>query len=286
MKLFTFKRLLVCTDLSEASDPLLIAAEHLALINDCAVDVLYVSELGLHLGSPADHNENSTFRDVILNEFKQSIDSKFSKQVNRCSSHAKMIFREGKVYEEIIGVAQKGQHDLIIMGHAEKSLVMQVLGSNALKVVSAAPIPLLVVKNSLKLGKIAGLVDESREMERIIIGAFDFYRVFQFTEIEFVSLWMDFPFPFKNSLEKSEAETKFKEEVDYYADPKDQVVVKLETTKELKLAKHLLEILIRDKIDLVVLKRFSEGNLKRVYLGSTTKRLLESFEGNFLILPP
>ena len=97
---------------------------------------------------------------------------------------------------------------------------------------------------------------------------------------------MDFPFPLKNSLEKSEAETKFKEEVDYYADPKDQVVVKLETTKELKLAKHLLEILIRDKIDLVVLKRFSEGNLKRVYLGSTTKRLLESFEGNFLILPP
>ena len=286
MKLFTFKRLLVCTDLSEASDPLLIAAEHLALINDCAVDVLYVSELGLHLGSPADHNENSTFRDVILNEFKQSIDSKFSKQVNRCSSHAKMIFREGKVYEEIIGVAQEGQHDLIIMGHAEKSLVMQVLGSNALKVVSAAPIPLLVVKNSLKLGKIAGLVDESREMERIIIGAFDFYRVFQFSEIEFVSLWMDFPYPLKNSLEKSEAETKFKEEVDYYADPKDQVVVKLETTKELKLAKHLLEILIRDKIDLVVLKRFSEGNLKRVYLGSTTKRLLESFEGNFLILPP
>ena len=286
MKLFTFKRLLVCTDLSEASDPLLIAAEHLALINDCAVDVLYVSELGLHLGSPADHNENSTFRDVILNEFKQSIDSKFSKQVNRCSSHAKMIFREGKVYEEIIGVAQEGQHDLIIMGHAEKSLVMQVLGSNALKVVSAAPIPLLVVKKSLRFGKIAGLVDESREMERIILGAFDFYRVFQFSEIEFVSLWMDFPYPLKNSLEKSEAETKFKEEVDYYADPKDQVVVKLETTKELKLAKHLLEILIRDKIDLVVLKRFSEGNLKRVYLGSTTKRLLESFEGNFLILPP
>ena len=164
MKLFTFKRLLVCTDLSEASDPLLIAAEHLALINDCAVDVLYVSELGLHLGSPADHNENSTFRDVILNEFKQSIDSKFSKQVNRCSSHAKMIFREGKVYEEIIGVAQESKHDLIIMGHAEKSLVMQVLGSNALKVVSAAPIPLLVVKKSLRFGKIAGLVDESREM--------------------------------------------------------------------------------------------------------------------------
>ena len=97
---------------------------------------------------------------------------------------------------------------------------------------------------------------------------------------------MDFPYPLKNSLEKSEAETKLKEEVDYYADHKDQVVVKLETTKELKPAKHLLEILIRDKIDLVVLKRFSEGNLKRVYLGSTTKRLLESFAGNFLILPP
>lgn len=286
MKLYTFKRLLVCSDLSEASDHLLIAAEQLASINDGAIDVLYVSELGLHLGHQADKHENTTFRDVILNEFKQSIDFKFSQQLNRCTSQAKMIFREGKVYEEVIGVAQEGQHDLIIMGHAEKSLVMQVLGSNALKVVSAAPIPLLVLKNSLKLGKIAGLVDESREMERIIIGAFDLYRIFKFSEIEFVSLWIDFPYPFKNHLEKSEAESKLKDEVVYYADPKDQVVVKLESTKELKLAKHLLELLIRDKIDLVVLKRFSEGNLKRVYLGSTTKRLLESFEGNFLILPP
>ena len=286
MKLYTFKRLLVCSDLSEASDHLLIAAEQLASINNGAIEVLYVSELGLHLGPQADKNENTTFRDVILNEFKQSIDFKFSQQLNRCTSQAKMIFREGKVYEEVIGVAQEGQHDLIIMGHAEKSLVMQVLGSNALKVVSAAPLPLLVLKHGLKLGKIAGLVDESREMERIIIGAFDLYRIFKFSEIEFVSLWMEFPYPFKNHLEKSEAETKLQEEVDYYADPKDQVVVKLESTKELKLAKHLLEILIRDKIDLVVLKRFSEGNLKRVYLGSTTKRLLESFEGNFLILPP
>ncbi len=286
MKLYTFKRLLVCSDLSEASDHLLIAAEQLASINDGAIDVLYVSELGLHLGSQPDKNENTTFRDVILNEFKQSIDFKFSQQLKRCTSHAKMIFREGKIYEEVIGLAQEGHHDLIIMGHAEKSLVMQVLGSNALKVVSAAPIPLLIIKNSLKLGTIAGLVDESREMERIIIGAFDLYRNFKFSEIEFVSLWMDFPYPFKNHLEKSEAETKLKEEVDYYADPKDQVVVKLESTKELKLANHLLEILIRDKIDLVVLKRFSEGNLRRVYLGSTTKRLLESFEGNFLILPP
>ena len=286
MKLYTFKRLLVCSDLSEASDHLLIAAEQLASINNGAIEVLYVSELGLHLGPQADKNENTTFRDVILNEFKQSIDFKFSQQLNRCTSQAKMIFREGKVYQEVIGLAEEGQHDLIIMGHAEKSLVMQVLGSNALKVVSAAPIPLLVVKNSLKLGKIAGLVDESREMERIIIGAFDLYRIFKFSEIEFVSLWIDFPYPFKNHLEKNEAESKLQEEVDYYADPKDQVVVKLESTKELKLAKHLLEILMRDKIDLVVLKRFSEGNLRRVYLGSTTKRLLESFEGNFLILPP
>jgi nucleotide-binding universal stress UspA family protein len=286
MKLYTFKRLLVCSDLTEASDHLLKAAEQLASINDGAIEVLYVSELGLHLGSQADKNDNTTFRDVILNEFKQSIDFKFSQQLNRCTSQAKMIFRQGKVYEEVIGVAQQGQHDLIIMGHAEKSLVMQVLGSNALKVVSASPIPLLVLKNSLKLGKIAGLVDESREMERIIIGAFDLYRIFKFSEIEFVSLWMDFPYPFKNHLEKSEAESKLKDEVVYYADPKDQVVVKLEPTKELKLAKHLLEILIRDKIDLVVLKRFTEGNLRRVYLGSTTKRLLESFEGNFLILPP
>ena len=286
MKLYTMKRLLVCTDLTEASDHLLKVAEQLVSINGGSIDLLYVSELGLHLNTQADERPLTTFRDIILSEYKQAIDSKFIQQLNRCTSHAKLIFREGKVYEEVIGLAQEGQHDLIIMGHAEKSLVMQVLGSNALKVVSAAPIPLLVVKNSLKLGKIAGLVDESREMERIIIGAFDFYRNFHFSEIEFISLWMDFPYPFKNQLERSEAETKLKEEVDYYANPKDHVVVKFETTNEFKLAKHLLEILIRDKIEIVVLKRFSEGNLKRVYLGSTTKRLLESFEGNFLVLPP
>jgi hypothetical protein len=48
----------------------------------------------------------------------------------------------------------------------------------------------------------------------------------------------------------------------------------------------LNRILKETNADVAVLKKFTDGNLKRVCIGSTTKKLLEIFDGNLLIIPP
>ena len=286
MKLYTMKRILVCTDLSEYSDQVLKAAQELRNRIDGSIDLLYVSELGLHLEDVLNAPLKVTYREVFLGGLKESINTKIAEQIKRCGIRPNIIYREGKVDEVIVDIANEGKHDLIVMGHGQKPLIKQLLGSNASKVISNTPISLLIIKTPLRLYKIAGLVDESRQMDRVVIGTLDFLRNFKCEEAEFISLWMDFPEPFGNSAEGLKVKERLQEEVELYANPTDKTSVRTEPTRELKLAYPIERILKQDKIDVVVLKKFSEGNIKRIYIGSTTKRLLEIFAGNLLILPP
>lgn len=286
MKLYTMKRMLVCTDFSESSDLVLKAAEELRLKNGGSIDLLHISELGLHLEDVLTDPLKKTYRDVFLGGLKESLEAKILNQVKRCGLSPNIIYRDGKVDEVIVEMAGEGKHDLIVMGHGQKPFIKQLLGSNTAKVISNTPLPLLVIKTTLRLQKIAGLVDESRKMDRIVIGTLDFLRNFQCGEAEFISLWLDFPAPFGNSEEGFKVKTSLNEEIEHYANPSDKTSLRVGPTRELKLAIPLEKILKEDKIDIVVLKKFSEGNPKRAYIGSTTKRLLEIFEGNLLILPP
>jgi len=57
------------------------------------------------------------------------------------------LFREGTSYHEIVGMAQRGDFDLIIMASLGRSgLVDMLLGSTAERVVRHAPCPVLVVR--------------------------------------------------------------------------------------------------------------------------------------------
>lgn len=279
------KRFLVCTDLSETSDLVLKEAEVLRKRNGGTIDLLYVSETGLHLEDDLIRAENMTYKKVILGAMKDSIDVRTSVQIQNCGATANIIYREGRVSEVIVNMANEGSYDLLIMGHGQKPLIHQILGSNAFKVLSSAPIPVLVIKKTLGFKKIIGLVDESRAMEFVIKGTLDFSREFQFTESEFVSLWIDFQKPFGNSEEGLVVESRLREAVDASATAAEKTMLRTEPTRELKLGYPLDKILNEDKADLVVLKRFSEGNPRRAYVGSTTKKLLEIFAGNILVLP-
>ena len=57
------------------------------------------------------------------------------------------LFREGTSYHEIVGIAQRGDFDLIVMASLGRSgLVDMLLGSTAERVVRHAPCPVLVVR--------------------------------------------------------------------------------------------------------------------------------------------
>ena len=121
-------------------------------------------------------------------------------------------------------------------------------------------------------------------MDFVIKGTLEFSREFHCSEIEFISLWVDFPKPFGNNEEGLVVESRLREAVDVYINPSEKAVIRTESTKELKLAYPLEIILKEEKVDFAVVKKFTEGNAKRAYMGSTTKRLLEIFEGNLLVL--
>ncbi len=280
------KRLLVCTDFSPDSDLVLKAAEGLHAKNGGSIHLLHVSEMGLHLEDTFVESTITSFRSVILGGIKESLEKKMTAQLLRCNSQAIPIYKDGKANEVIMDLAESGSYDLIVMGHGRGPVVSQILGSTAYKAISSSPIPVFIVKNSLKLEKVAALIDESRPMDKLIVGAFDFHHNFKCGEIFFIALWLDFPEPFGNPKGASEVFEKIQEEVNHFATIGVTAKIEVVPTRELKLAYPLEKILREANTDVAVLKRFTEGNLKRVYLGSTTKRLLEIFEGNLLILPP
>lgn len=284
MKLYTMKRMLVCTDLTESSDIVLRAAEKMRQRNGGSIDLLYVSELGFQFEGVMNDSFKNTYRDIFLGGIKTSIEEKIDAQLKRCGVEGRSIIRDGKVDKVIAEEADKGLHDLIIMGHGQKPYIQRILGSNALKLASHAPIPLFIVKKDPLFSKAAGLIDESRSLDKIIIGTYDFCANFKYESSAFISLWMDFPEPFGTS-EGSQIESRIRSEVEHFADRGEKAQVIIKPTRELKVADPLHEILISEKVDSIVLKKFSGPNLSRIYIGSTTKRLLEVFEGNILVLP-
>lgn len=284
MHLYPMKRILVCTDFSDSSNLALKAAEELRQRNQGSIHLLHVYELGFELNDIL--SEPQTYRDVLLGGIKKSFDDKLATQILTCNAQATPLIKNGNLIENIQQLADEGEYDLIVMGHGRSPIMSQLIGSNAYKMISATPLPLLVVKTPLKFERVAGLIDESRTRENIIIATFDFYEKFGLKDVSFIRLWMDFPEPFGNQHGAVEIRDKLVEEITHFGPPQIKPDIKIEPTRELKLADPLNRILKDIKADVAVLKKFSEGNLKRIYIGSTTKKLLEIFEGNLLIIPP
>lgn len=282
MHLYPMKRILVCTDLTPESDVVLKAADTLCRKHEGTLDILYVSDMGLHI----DEVIKDTFKEVFLKDLRTSIETKMKAQMERLQISGNILIKSGGVAEGIVNLADQGNHDLVMMGHGRKHFMEKILGSNAAKVVSTCTVPLLVIKKNPDFKKIGCLIDESRPMDKLIIGAFNYMKNFGYEEAEFLSLWIDFPKPFGISEEGHLVQDKVSREVEYFAPQNVKYVVKTSPTRELKLGDALEKILVSDGVDTAVVKRFSEGNLKRVYIGSTTRRILENFAGNILVIPP
>jgi hypothetical protein len=57
-------------------------------------------------------------------------------------------------------------------------------------------------------------------------------------------------------------------------------------TDELQVAYHLVNILQEDQVDVAIMQRHQKKIMDRMMIGSETKRMIELFTGNLLVLPP
>lgn len=285
MKIFNMDKILVCTDLTEASDVVLQAAEQLRQRVNGQLDVLYVSELGFKLNETKTGKETNSFRENFLAELRTSIETRMTDQLKRCGVQGKIIYLDGDVSDQIMEVASKKNHNIILMGHRSKSLKQWLLGSNAFKLMASTPLPLMIIKKPLKFDKVAGLVDHTKPMDQLMIGVLDVYRNYKFKSAQIIGLWLDLPKPFGSGMTQFEIQNQIEEEANHYSETGEKLEVMVAATKDIQFAYSLKDYLEQNKVDVAVVKRFPAKDLSRFYLGSTTKRLAEIFDGNMLVFP-
>jgi nucleotide-binding universal stress UspA family protein len=286
--LFTIKRILACTDLSPRSDEVLRDAEILRQRVGAELDILYVSNLGVHLDFSAVRTKEETYYEAFLEGIASDLNDKLMDQIKRTGVKGQAIFGEGDVVEEINNVIMNGKekYDLLMIGHHSKSgIVQELLGSVARKIVANAPIPTLVVKKKLEFDTMAAFVDGSRPVDWMVSSSLDYYRTFGFKKIEFISLWLDLPEPFHREEEARDFSDNLLEEVKYFARDNEHFEVKVEPSRDLMVAYHLIRIIEDDKIDLAIMKRNRGKNLFKKMIGSETQRILDLESTNILIMP-
>jgi len=102
-----------------------------------------------------------SFFDIIIEKYKNKIKGEFDYKI-----------REGKVFKEIVNQAKYDDTDLIIMGtHGVSGFEAYWIGSNAYKVVSNSPCPVITIRNGFLrrgLSKIVMPIDVSKSSRQKI----------------------------------------------------------------------------------------------------------------------
>ncbi len=142
-----FKRILVATDLTPASEPAVAEASLLAKENGAALFIAHVYQ-------PPAVFEAQPVAGGVYEEWDRSIRSKVEKKLAalvesaaKDGVKAQALVLAGQPYEAIVEAAKQNGADLVVLGtHGRKGVARFFLGSVAARVVSTAPCPVMTVR--------------------------------------------------------------------------------------------------------------------------------------------
>ncbi len=137
----TFRRILVATDLSPASEAAVQHAVRIAADNGAALDVMYVRESNAAMAyAAAPETVYWAYVEDSRRRLQQSVPSSEARNV-------RFLVREGVADEEIVRASREENADLIVMGtHGRRGTDRLFLGSVAARVVAQATCPVLTVR--------------------------------------------------------------------------------------------------------------------------------------------
>ncbi|MCM2348953.1 MAG: universal stress protein [Bacteriovoracaceae bacterium] len=290
--------ILICTDFTLYSDQALRAAEVIRKKNNATLHALHVTEYPVEWnGSVSNdllpHYLDDRFDIELFNLSKDKLDQQIKDNDIHCQGHVSM----GVAYSVIHQFIRDNNINLLIMGYKGKESSPFHLGSLAEKMVASTSIPILVVKGPFVIRKIAALFDPANPADEIVKTAEELGRFFS-AKLAVVSLFKDIVSRFVGigklgfstkvlSLtadERQEITDSIKKHIKNLLSENTHAEIKVETSVEKKLAYHLNSILTADHTDLAVMKRHHGDFLESMLIGSETRRLLELFERNLLIL--
>ena len=137
----TFRRILVATDLSPASETAVAQAVRIAGDCSAALDVLYVREAYPAMAYAA-------APESVYWAYVEDARRRLEQCVPSASAHnVRFLVREGTADEEIVKVSREEKADLIVMGaHGRRGMDRLLLGSVAARVIAQAGCPVLTVR--------------------------------------------------------------------------------------------------------------------------------------------
>lgn len=289
-------KILVATDFSETSDLALRAAEEIRSRSRGSIHVVHVSAF-------PEQWEWFT-NDVVLNynlgdqrkKLLEAIEKRLKTQIERSGIKAQnQEILMGPAARMILEFSEENSFDLIVLGHRGEGSFLH-LGDVAGKIVSAAKIPVLVVNRDFEIGRVAGLVDPL-EPEEKVFSATEELAFLSESDVEFISLWPDqsvyaegFPEVGISVVEmteekKNEVRDRMEKLIRQKMDPHSGAKVRADISPDEKIRDGLVTVLEEEKVDLAVMGRHQKGKIEKLLLGSTTRGILDHWDGNLLVLP-
>lgn len=289
--------IVVATDFSECSDHAIRAGEKIRELSKGALKIVHVAsflgEWDRFNSDLTGSNLPSTFKDDMTQDLKKRLEQ----QVSNCKAQAEAELIFGSPWKALKAYAKKEKSDLILVGHRGAGATPEFLGSVTSKLISTSDIPVMVINRPLEISKVAGLVEATRPLEQTFSATEEIGYLFN-AQIEFISVLQDIgAIGLGNLPIKSKSYTRLTEEeieevkgemekcIRLYMDPRSKAKVRTEVSPEIVSAT-LKRILDDEGVDLAVLSRNQRNLIEKVFIGSVARRLLETYSGNLLVLPP
>lgn len=291
--------LLVCTDFSTYSNGALKIAEKIRQKTNGHMDVLHVSEhTAMWDWLPNEGLPNITdakFEVDLLNTLRITLSRQMENYAVTGEAHVSMGLPASVIIQEVIDK----KIDLIVMGHKGQTGLNFPIGSLAQKIIASSPVPVLIIKQDSDINKIACLIDADYPMKTLINWSeeMSFLVSAHLTVVSVVSDIFARLAGYKKTENASELTvlrpeqknqmiTEVKDKIRSFLAKESRPELRVEMRTEKKLSFQLNSILTEEKIDLAMMKRHQHDFLEKILIGSETRRMLEIFKGNLLILPP
>lgn len=287
--------IIVATDLTENSVQALRAAEKLRRLTDgriIAVHVLQYPEEWNWLGS-----------EVVLEDFPRSYQSdlvstmraRLALQLREHGVIADQEILTGVTVSELVKFLDTMSPDLFILGHRQRGGLLRLSGV-AERIIPKIEVPVMVVSQAFETEKIAGLLDPSRP-EKLIFSVTEELAFLLSSEVEFVSVYPGTKYV---AEENFAGETKV---VRLTPERRKELPEKMKKLMEMNSDPHLnakflscmatgdslpevVGLLREEGIQLAVIGRHQRDTIEKIFMKSFSRRMVDQWRGNLVILPP
>lgn len=287
-------KILVCTDFSSYSNNAIIMAEKIRKITKAKVFAIHVSELSINWDwMPPNYTEGG-YQVELLKSLTQKL--RYQLDENNLNGEARIVF--GIIPNAINEFIEGNDIDMVIISHKGKSGHFA-MGSVASKIIASVNKPVFIVKKNIEIDHVSCLVDPYGEINRLMTFSQEFIRNFN-KKLKIISLVPDIAaryigvgkIGFSTELlslsenQKHKIISEIKDRLTKKIDQDISATFLIEVSTEKKVSYHLNRILEKENISLAIMQRHQSTFLEKILIGSETRRLLEIFDNNLLIIPP